>query len=236
VGERTASGMNFLSYLLDAANWPGEDGIGHYLMQHLGYTGAAVAIAAIIAIPLGILIGHTGRGSFLVIGLSNAARAIPTLGLLVLVVLLLNTGSGPIVGVLAVLALPPILTATSAGVSGADREAVLAARALGMTAGQIVSKVEWPLAMPLVISGLRSATLQVVATATVAALAAGGGLGRLLVSGQLTSNYPMMIAGAVLVAVLAIVLDILLGTMGWFVSRRARPRSGASRSTQTVPT
>ncbi len=236
MGERAAGGMNYLAYLFDGANWPGEDGIGHYLMQHLGYTAAAVVIAAIIAIPVGVLIGHTGRGSFLVIGLSNAARAIPTLGLLVLVVLLLNTGSGPIVGVLTVLALPPILTATSAGIGGADREAVLAARALGMTAGQIVSKVEWPLAMPLVISGLRSATLQVVATATVAALAAGGGLGRLLVSGQLTSNYPMMIAGAVLVAVLAIVLDILLGTMGWFVGRRARPRSRASRSTQTVPT
>lgn len=228
--------MNYLSYLFDGANWPGPDGIGNYLLQHLGYTGAAVVIAAIIAIPLGILIGHTGRGSFLVIGLSNAARAIPSLGLLVLVVLLLDTGSGPIVGVLALLALPPILTATSTGISGADREAVLAARALGMTGGQIVSKVEWPLALPLVISGLRSAALQVVATATVAALAAGGGLGRLIVSGQLTRNYPMMIAGAVLVAVLAILLDILLGSIGWLVARRARPRTRTAQAAEPLLT
>ena len=130
---------------------------------------AAVAIAAVIGIPLGILIGHTGRGSFLVIGLSNAARAIPSLGLLVLVVILLGTGFGPIVGGAGDLgpAADPDRH-RGRGVREADQEAVHAARALGMTAGQIVGKVEWPLALPLVISGLRSATLQVVATATIA--------------------------------------------------------------------
>jgi osmoprotectant transport system permease protein len=129
--------------------------------------------------------------------------------------------------VLAVLAIPPILTATAAGIHGADREAVHAARALGMTPGQIVRQVEWPLALPLVISGLRSATLQVVATATVAAFAAGGALGRLLISGQRTNNYSQMFAGAVLVALLAIVLDIVLGAMGWTAARRVRPKSTA---------
>jgi osmoprotectant transport system permease protein len=131
--------MNLFSYLSDPANWQGPDGIWNLLLQHLFYTVSSVAIAAAIAIPLGIFIGHTGRGSFLVIGLSNAARAIPTLGLLVLVVLLLGTGTGPIIGVLAVLALPPILTATAAGVRGADHEAVHAARALGMSPGQGVA-------------------------------------------------------------------------------------------------
>ena len=124
--------MNLFAYLSDPANWQGPDGIWNLLLQHLGYTVAAVGIAAVIAIPLGIFIGHTGRGSFLLIGLSNAARAIPTLGLLVLVVLLLGTGTGPIIGVLAILALPPILTATAAGVRGADHEAVHAARAIGI--------------------------------------------------------------------------------------------------------
>ena len=119
--------MNLFAYLSDPANWQGPDGIWHLLLQQLGYTVASVRIAAAIAIPLGIFIGHTGRGSFLVIGLSNAARAIPTLGLLVLVVLLLGTGIGPIIGVLAILALPPILTATAAGIRGADHEAVHAA-------------------------------------------------------------------------------------------------------------
>jgi osmoprotectant transport system permease protein len=224
VGEE-AGGVNLFDYLFDPASWQGPTSIWFLLFQHLGYTGAAVGIAALIAIPLGILIGHTGHGSFLVIGLSNAARAIPSLGLLVLVVLLLGTGTGPIVGVLAVLALPPILTATAAGIHGADPEAVHAARALGMSAGQIVRKVEWPLALPLVISGLRSATLQVVATATIAAYSSGDGLGRLLITGNATRNYSEMFAGASLVALLAIVLDVVLGGIGWIAARHSRPRS-----------
>jgi osmoprotectant transport system permease protein len=221
--------MSYFSYLLDAGNWGGDGGTGQLLLQHLAYTVAAVAIGAVIAIPLGILIGHTGRGGFLVIGLSNAARAIPSIGLLVLVVLLLGTGFGQTVVVLAVLALPAILTATAAGVAGADADAVYAARALGMTGGQIVSRVEWPLAVPLVISGLRSATLQVVATATVAAFAAGGGLGQLLISGQRSRDYSEMLAGAVLIAVLAILLDLLIGTIGLLASRRVRP-AGKTRA------
>jgi osmoprotectant transport system permease protein len=224
--------MNLFEYLADPANWTGPDGIWNLLLQHLGYTLASVGLAAVIAIPLGIVIGHTGRGSFLVIGLSNAARAIPTLGLLVLVVLLLGTGVGPIIGVLAILALPPVLTATAAGIRGADHEAVHAARAIGMSELQVVGKVEWPLALPLVISGLRSATLQVVATATVAAYSSGQGLGRLLITGNATRNYPQMFAGALLVAVLAIVLDILLGGLGWLASRHASP---GGRKTVTEP-
>ena len=223
--------MSFFEYLLDGDNWRGNAGIWWLLLEHLGYTAASVAIAAAIAIPLGILIGHTNRGSFLVIGVSNAARAIPSLGLLVLAVLLLGTGIGPIIGVLAVLALPPILTATAAGIHGADREAVHAARALGMSGGQIVSKVEWPLALPLVVSGLRSATLQVVATATVAAYSSGSGLGRLLITGNATRNYGQMFAGALVVAGLAIALDIALGAAGWFAGRRTRP----GRKTNPVP-
>jgi osmoprotectant transport system permease protein len=215
--------MNLFEYLSDPANWSGPGGIWDLLLQHLGYTVAAVGIAAVIAIPLGIFIGHTNHGSFLVIGVSNAARAIPTLGLLVLVVLLLGTGVGPIIGVLALLALPPILTATAAGIHGADDGAVHAARALGMSERQIVAKVEWPLALPLVISGLRSASLQVVATATVAAYSGGGGLGRLLITGNATGNYPEMFAGALLVAVLAMVLDVLLGGLGWLAGRRVSP-------------
>ena len=126
-------------YLLDPANWTNPDaGILILLAQHLAYTALAVLAAAVIGIPFGILIGHTGRGRFVGIGLSNAARAIPSLGLLVLVVTLLSTGIGPVVAVLAILALPPILTATAAGISGADTEAVHAARALGMTGNQII--------------------------------------------------------------------------------------------------
>lgn len=227
--------MNLFEYLGDPANWTGETGIGYLLLQHLGYTVAAVGVAALIAIPLGILVGHTGRGSFLVIGFSNAARAIPSLGLLVLVVLLLGTGTGPIIGVLAVLALPPILTATAVGIWGADREAVHAARALGMSGGQIVREVEWPLALPLVISGLRSAALQVVATATIAAYSSGTGLGRLLITGNANRNYPEMFAGAFLVALLAIVLDVVLGAVARLVARRRGSRSETMGAALAVP-
>ena len=228
--------MNIFQYLLDPTTWIGPSKTLDLLLEHLAYTGAAVGLAALIAIPLGILIGHTGRGSFLVIGLTNGARAIPSLGLLVLVVLLLGTGFGKAVLVLTLLALPAILTATAAGVSGADREAVHAARALGMSEGQVIRQVEWPLAVPLVLSGLRSASLQVVATATVAAFVGGGGLGRLLITGQRTSNYPQMFAGALLIALLAIVLDLLLGLVAWLAARRTHPRSKTALSYALAPT
>jgi osmoprotectant transport system permease protein len=228
--------MNIFEYLLDPSTWLGPGKTLDLLLQHLAYTAAAVALGALIAIPLGILIGHTGRGSFLVIGLSNGARAIPSLGLLVLVVLLLGTGFGKTVFVLTLLALPAILTATAAGISGADHEAVHAARALGMSERQVVAQVEWPLAVPLVISGLRSATIQVVATATVAAFVGGGGLGRLLISGQRTSNYPEMFAGAFLIALLAIALDLLLGLVAWLTARRTHPHGKTAPSYALAPT
>jgi osmoprotectant transport system permease protein len=228
--------MNIFEYLLDPTTWIGPGKTLELLLQHLAYTGAAVGLAALIAIPLGILIGHTGRGSLLVIGLTNGARSIPSLGLLVLVVLLLGTGFGKTVVVLTVLALPAILTATAAGISGADHEAVHAARALGMSEGQVIGQVEWPLALPLIISGLRSASLQVVATATVAAFVGGGGLGRLLISGQRTSNYPEMFAGAFLIALLAIVLDLLLGLIAWLIARRTHPRSQPAAELALAPT
>ena len=227
--------MNVFDFLLDRSNWFGPSQILDLLLQHLYFTVTSVLLAAVVAIPLGILIGHTGRGSFLVIGLSNAARAIPSLGLLFLAVMLLGTGEGNIIVVLAILALPAMLTATAAGVSGADREAVHAGRALGMTERQVVSRVEWPLALPLVVSGLRSATLQVVATATVAAFASGGGLGQLLTSGQAQSDYSQMFAGAVLIAALAIVLDLLIGLAGWGAARRARPRSRTAQAAAVAP-
>jgi osmoprotectant transport system permease protein len=227
--------MNIFGFLQQGANWGGSGGILQLLLQHLAYTAVAVALAAVVAIPLGILIGHTRRGGVFVIGLSNAARAIPSLGLLFLAVMLLGTGTGKIIVVLAILALPAILTAVAAGVAGADQEAVHAARALGMTEGQVVRQVEWPLALPLVISGLRSATLQVVATATVAAFASGGGLGQLLTSGQAQNDYPQMFAGAILIAALAIALDLALGGIGWLAARRARPRSKTAAALTVAP-
>lgn len=223
--------MNAFSFLLDAANWSGASGIPVRLGQHLLYSLSALLLAAAVAVPLGVLVGHTRRGDALISGTSNAARAIPTLGLLVLVVTALGTGLLPVVLALAVLAIPPILVNTVAGFRGADAAAVHAGRALGMTPWQLVRGVELPLAMPLIISGLRNAALQVVATATVAALAAAGGLGRFVVDGQGLGpgGYPQMFAGAVLVAVLAIVIDLLLGGLAWWLRRRTRRVSATER-------
>jgi osmoprotectant transport system permease protein len=218
-------------YLLDPAHWPGPDGILWRLGEHLVFTVVSVLVAAVIAIPLGILVGHTGKGGFLAIGTTNAARAVPTLGAIVVIVLLLGTNPLALFIVLVVLAIPPILTATSAGIAGADREAVLAARGLGMTGGQVVRKVEWPLALPLVISGLRSATLQVVATATLGAYVTLGGLGRFIFDGYAVRDYGQVFAGAILVALLAIVLDLVLGGIGWSAGRRSRPGRRTDRNT-----
>jgi osmoprotectant transport system permease protein len=226
--------MNVFGYLQDGGSWSGPDGILRLLLQHLAYTASAVLLAAVVAIPLGVLIGRTRRGAAVVTGLGHAARSVSSLGLLFLAVMLLGTGAGNIVVVLAILALPVILTAVAVGVASADREAVLAGRALGMTEGQVVRQLEWPLALPVAISGLRRATLQVVATATVAAFASGGGLGRLLTIGQAQNDYPQMFAGAVMIAGLAIVLDLLLGAVGWFAARRARPGSRTAPLPLTV--
>lgn len=224
--------MNLWSYLTDSANWPGPDGITHRLLEHLGYTVSSVGIATVIAVVIGVLVGHTRKGNLVVVGVTNAARAVPTLGLLVLVVTVLGTGLAPVILALTVLAIPPVLNATATGVREADPQAVLAAKALGMTPAQVIFTVELPLAFGLIISGIRSATLQVVSTATVAALAAAGGLGRLVIDGQRVGaqGYPEMFAGAILVAGLAVVLDVLLGGISW--AQRALGRSGAARDSR----
>ncbi len=216
--------MKYLTYLLDPTNWTGADGLGIHVGEHVLYSLIAVAVAAIIGIPVGQLIGHTRRGNVVVVGLANSFRAIPTFGLLILVVLLTTTSWIPVVCVLGVLALPPLLTSTATGIMQADPEAVYAARALGMSGRQVLTRVEMPLAMPLVVSGLRSATLQVIATATVAAYVPGvGGLGRPIMDGLRTRNYGQVLAGAVLVAALAIILDVVLSLLGRTSGRHLRP-------------
>lgn len=227
-------------WLNDPENWRGPDGVLSYLRQHIYYSLAAVLIALAIALPLGLIIGHTGRGVVLVAGSANALRAIPTFGLLILLVVWLSpkiTAGGalpylvPTEIVLILLAIPPILTNTYAGVQNVDPAARDAARGMGMTGSQVVRKVEFPNSLPLILSGLRSATLQVIATATVAAyLPLLGGLGRLLIDGLTNLNdpqlgYPKMVAGAILVALLAVAADLLLvGLQRLVVSRGVSER------------
>ena len=203
-----------VDWLGDPAHWAGDDGIPHRLLEHLWYSGLSLLVAALIAVPVGLAIGHTGRGRFFVVNLAGAARAIPSLGLLFLMVLWLFPKLGgdaaflvPNLIVLIVLAIPPIMAGAYAGVEGVDPAARDAARGMGMTGLGVLRKVELPCALPLVFSGVRSAALQVVATATIGAIAGLGGLGRFLIDGLHVNDYSQMAGGALLIALLALVVD-----------------------------
>jgi osmoprotectant transport system permease protein len=211
--------MNFLSdalsYIFTAANWGGNAGLAARIGEHLEYTVIAVAVAAVIAIPVGMIIGHTGRGTFLVVTGVNALRALPTLGVLLLGVLLWGLGLLPPTLALMLLAIPPLLAGTYAGIANVEPDVVDAARSMGMTETRVLLRVEVPNALPLILGGLRSATLQVVATATVAAYASLGGLGRYLIDGIKLRQFYIALVGALLVTVLALLLDAVLAFVVW---------------------
>ncbi|SFB76544.1 osmoprotectant transport system permease protein [Nocardioides terrae] len=194
-------------WLSTSTNWHGPDGVPHRVLEHLGYTALTVVIASAIAIPLGLWIGHTGRLRGLAIAVTGALRALPTLGLLTLVVLWRGIGLTPPIAALVVLAIPPLLAGAYAGVESVDRRTVDAARGIGMTEWQVLTRVEVPLSLSLLLGGLRSAVLQVVATATVAAYIGLGGLGRYLLDGIAVRDYPQMLGGSLVVVVLALLLD-----------------------------
>lgn len=198
-------------WILDPAHWDGPGGIGARLGEHLYYSVLALLLATVIALPLGLWIGHTGRGRALVIGTSGALRALPSLGLLTFLAVALGVGINgallPSTIVLAVLAAPPILAGAYAGVEGIDPAIVDGARATGLSERQIVTGVELPLAAPMVLGGIRSAMLQVIATATIAAYLGLGGLGRFILDGLPVRDYPQMLAGAILVTLLALGID-----------------------------
>ncbi len=223
--------MNFitqaLSYLTTESNWLGPVGLAARILEHLEYTAAAVAVSALIAVPIGLIVGHTGRGTLVVVSLVNALRALPTLGVLLLAVLLWGLGLVPPIVALMLLGIPPLLAGTYAGVAAVDRTVVDAARSMGMTELGVLLRVEVPNALPLIVGGLRTATLQVVATATVAAYASLGGLGRYLIDGIKVRQFHIALVGALMVAALALILD---GTLAFAVWASA-PGTGRLRRT-----
>ncbi|OBG98613.1 ABC transporter permease [Mycobacterium sp. E3251] len=210
--------MNFvqgaISYLLTADNWTGPVGLAARVLEHLEYTAVAVGASALIAVPAGLIIGHTGRGTVLVVGTVNGLRALPTLGVLLLGTLLFGLGMGPPLVALMLLGVPAVLAGTYAGIANVEPTVVDAARAMGMTEAQVLW-VEARNALPLILGGLRSATLQVVATATVAAYASLGGLGRYLIDGIKEREFHLALVGALMVAALALALDGLLALVVW---------------------
>jgi osmoprotectant transport system permease protein len=212
-----------LAWLNDPARWAGPTGITQRLLEHLAVTAAVVLIGAAIALPIGITVGHTRRGRTVVAALAGAARAIPTLGMLTILGLALGIGLQAPVLALIVLAVPSLLAGAYAGVENVSPATVDAARANGMSELQIIAWVELPLAAPIILGGLRAATLQVVATATLAAYVADVGLGRYLYAGLKTRDYPQMLAGAVLLVVLALLLELVLSAVQRAGRRVASP-------------
>ncbi|MGI9000597.1 MAG: ABC transporter permease [Pseudonocardia sp.] len=202
--------VEVVAWFADPGNWQGSTGVPARIAEHLSYTVQAVVLAALVAVPLGAVIGHTGRGGFLVIGMANGLRALPDLGLLILLVLLIGIGLLPLTIALVVLAIPALLAGTYAGVRNVDAAVVDAARGMGMREREVLWKVELPVALPLIFGGLRTATLQVIATAVIGAFVALGGLGRYLIDGLALNDYPRMVAGALLIAVLALLVEGLL--------------------------
>jgi osmoprotectant transport system permease protein len=205
--------VGFVEYVGDPATWTGQGGLLSRILEHTVYTGLALAMAAFVALPVGLLIGHTNRGSFLALNLANAARALPTLGVLILVALATSIDIRPVMVALVILGIPPILASTYAGIRNVDPDVVDAARGMGMTGREVLWRVEVPNALPLVISGLRAATLQIVSTATIAAVVALGGLGRPLLDGIDVRDYPRAMAAALLVAALAIAFDLFFAAL-----------------------
>ncbi|MFF4255596.1 ABC transporter permease [Streptomyces sp. NPDC001663] len=214
-------------WLTDPAHWSGDAGIWHRLAQHLVLTVVCLAISCLIALPVALVLGHLGKGGALAVNISNIGRAIPTFAVLVLLLLtpVGNWGEGPTVVALVLFAVPPLLTNAYVGMREVDRSVVQAARGMGMTGRQMLFQVELPLALPMVLNGVRIAAVQLVATATIAALAGGGGLGRIITAGFNLASTPQVVAGAFLVAVFALIVEGIFE-----VAERLAPRwAGGAR-------
>lgn len=204
-----------LAWLFSPERLQGQYALPVLLGQHLLYTVISVAVAAAIALPAGWLIGHTGKGREIAVAISGAARAVPSFGLLVLLVLLLGVLQTPLAAVITfvLLAIPSLLAGAYTGFEAIDRRTIDAARAVGMTEWQIFTKVELPLGMPLLVGGIRSALLQVIATVTIGAYVNLGGLGWPIIQGIPLRRFDQVLAGALLVAVLALIVDLLLAVV-----------------------
>ncbi|MGW7272125.1 ABC transporter permease [Streptomyces sp. NPDC054864] len=217
-------------WLTTGANWQGEKGVWHRLAEHLYFSGVCLAVACLIALPIALYLGHIGKGGALAVNISNIGRAVPTLAVLVLLTLtpLGEHGDVPTLIALVLFAVPPLLTNAYIGMREVDRAVVEAARGMGMSGRQLFARVELPLAYPLIMTGVRSAGVQVVATATLAAMAGEGGLGRIITAGFNLQNTPQVVAGALLVALLALCVELVLVVVGKVFSPM-RGRSGVTQ-------
>jgi osmoprotectant transport system permease protein len=211
-------------WFADPANWSGSFGIPARLVEHLWITAIPVTLAAVIALPAAMLIGHLRRFEFLVVSIANLGRAIPSFGLLFLFVILFGIGDEPVILAMMLLAIPPVLTNAYVGIQGVDPDTLEAARGMGMSEGAVLARIELPLAAPVIVAGLRTAAVQVVATATLAAVVGGGGLGRFITDGFAAGDRPQVFAGAVLVALLALATELAFALLQRLVTPRTTRR------------
>jgi osmoprotectant transport system permease protein len=194
----------------DRHHWHGADGIPHRLVQHVTLCAVSLLIAGAVALPIGIVLGHLRKGGVVAQNLANVGRAIPSLAILIIAVPFLGIGNKPAELALVALALPPLLTNAYVGMSQVDDELREAARGMGMTGWQAIRRVELPVAMPLIMAGLRTATFNVIATATLAAEIASGGLGQFISTGLEVNDNVEIVCGALLVVALALTVELSL--------------------------
>ena len=200
-------------YFTTAANWWGPEGFAHRVQEHVVMSGVSLLTAMAIALPIGLLLGHTGRGGPLAINLSNLGRAVPSFAIIVLMASIVGIGAKPAFIALVALAVPPMVTNTYTAIRGVDPEVREAAVGMGLTGGQVLRRVEVPMGLPLIMAGIRTSGVQVVATATLAALVGWGGLGRYIIDGLATRDFVEVFAGAILVAILSLIVELGLGML-----------------------
>jgi osmoprotectant transport system permease protein len=223
---------DIVTWFLDPIHWQGTDGIPSRLLEHLYYSITATLAAALVALPIGLVLGHLNRGAVAVLQASNMGRAIATIGVVVIVFQLFGLSDTPVLVALFALAVPPMVTNSYIGVRTVEREVVEAAKGMGMTGTQVLWRVELPVALPLVMAGVRTSSVQVVATATIAAYVGLGGLGRFLFDGLAIRDLPQITAGAVLVALLSVTVELALGRLQTLVVSKGLVQRNAEAAVQ----
>ena len=225
--------MSFLlqvgQWLISPGHWQGLNGIPNRTLEHIEMSVAATLAAALIAIPIGAILGHSGRGGLIAVNVSNVGRALPSFAILVIALQFFGIGAKPAFVALVALAIPPMLTNTYVGFRGVDPEIREAAKGLGLRPTQVMLRVELPLALPIVMAGVRTSGVNVVATATLAALVAWGGLGRYIIDGLGQRDLVQVFAGAVLVAALSMVAEGFLAGLQWATTPRGLRQSRLAR-------
>ncbi len=211
---------SIFAWFTDPASWQGPNGIPTRIVEHIYYVAVSMAFALAVALPVGIGLGHWGRGGLIAINLSNIGRAIPEFGVVILVFLIAGYGDLPIIVTLFALALPPIVTNSYVGMTEVSADARQAAKGLGMTGWQRLWQVELPIALPVIMAGIRTSTVQVMATATLAAYVGLGGVGRYIIDGLALRDMIEVVCGAIIVAILALGIEAILAVVQRLVVSR----------------